>query len=91
MFLAPHLALMRMPVVGPLLFLPASAASAFLADLLHRAPRNARYLAPAAPQGGPSLTGGDPQPASSAVPAGAGALRQRATPAAGGGPGLGVQ
>lgn len=36
---------MKLPVIGPLLFLPASAAAAFLADFLHRQPRNAQFLA----------------------------------------------
>lgn len=42
-FTAPQLLLMQMPVVGPLLFLPASAAAAFLADYLHRLPYNAAF------------------------------------------------
>lgn len=42
-FTAPLLLLMQMPIVGPLLFLPASAAAAFLADYLHRLPCNAQF------------------------------------------------
>ena len=37
-FMAPLLLLMEVPVVGPLMFLPASAAAAYLADLLQRLP-----------------------------------------------------
>jgi hypothetical protein len=66
-FLAPMLLLMKIPIVGPLLFLPvcyhcyhccvhgamhdarwtlqASAAAAYLADLLHRQPANASFIA----------------------------------------------
>lgn len=42
-FTAPQLLLMQMPIAGPLLFLPASAAAAFLADYLHRLPYNAAF------------------------------------------------
>lgn len=42
-FTAPQLLLMQLPVVGPLLFLPASAAAACLADYLHRLPYNAAF------------------------------------------------
>lgn len=42
-FTAPQLLLMQIPVVGPLLFLPLSAAAAFLADYLHRLPYNAAF------------------------------------------------
>lgn len=57
-FTAPLLLLMQTPIVGPMLFLPASAAAAFLADYLHRLPYNAQYQASAvpAPSGGAPAT-----------------------------------
>ena len=43
-FLAPQLLAMRLPVIGPLLFLPAAAAAAYLADFLHRQPANFEFV-----------------------------------------------
>jgi hypothetical protein len=63
-FLAPMLLLMKIPIVGPLLFLPASAAAAYLADFLHRQPDNAPFIAGAA--GGQPGAGAAPSPSSAA-------------------------
>lgn len=42
-FLLPVLILLQLPVVGPLLFLPAAAAAAYLADLLDRLPSTQKF------------------------------------------------
>lgn len=39
------LILLQLPVVGPLLFLPAAAAAAYLADLLDRLPSTQKFKA----------------------------------------------
>jgi hypothetical protein len=61
-FLAPQLLHMKLPIIGPLLFLPASAAAAFLANFLHRQPGNAQFLAAptAGPAAGQSAAGASP-------------------------------
>jgi hypothetical protein len=62
-FMAPQLLLMKLPIIGPLLFLPAAAAAACLADFLHRQASNASFVAlPAAEAAGASA------PAGSGVP-----------------------
>ena len=42
-FLLPQLLLFQVPIVGPLLFLPASAGAAYLANFLDRLPSNAQF------------------------------------------------
>lgn len=63
-FLAPQLLLMELPIVGPLLFLPASAAAAFLASYLHSLPSNRQLLSPASVDMQPAPLGGSAPPPS---------------------------
>ena len=58
-FTAPLLLLMRLPIVGPLLFLPASAAAAFLADYLHRLPCNSQFQVSGGPATRPADLAGE--------------------------------
>ena len=45
-FLVPVLILLRLPVLGPLLFLPAAAAAAYLANFLDGLPSTREFKAP---------------------------------------------